>query len=88
MITDRYYDYEVCTSGIKEYRVSFTYASDAEFAYDRAIEWVGARQGIYDAFCGYDEIYIVCCNETLHNFLTYLEDEMENLERDEEMFKC
>lgn len=87
MITDRYYDYEVCTSGIKEYRVSFTYASDAEFAYDRAVEWMGTRRGIYDAFFEHDGIYLVCSNETLHDFLAYLEEEL-GIERDEEMFKC
>lgn len=85
MVTDRFYDYEAYTSGIKEYRLDFTYTPDAEFAYDRAVEWVGSRRGIYDAFGGSDELYIVCCNETLHSFLAYLEEEL-GVERNEEVF--
>ena len=80
-MTDRFYDYEVNTSGIKEYRIGFTDDSDTDFAYDTAVDWMGANRGIFDAFNGYDEIYIVCCNETLHKFLSYLEEEL-NISRD------
>ena len=82
MFENRCYDYEVNTSGIKEYRVGFTYTSDAEFACDRAVEWMGSSRGIFDVFIGDDDIYLVCCNETLHSFLSYLEEELESLKRD------
>lgn len=88
MATDRFYDYDVNTSGIKEYRIHFTYASDADYAYDTAVDWIGTRRGIFDAFNGYDEIYVVCSNDTLHRFLASLEEDIEGLERDEEMLGC
>lgn len=86
MVTDRFYDYDVNTTGIKEYRISFTYPSDADYAYDRAVDWMGTRMGIFDTFNGYDEIYIVCSNDTLHSFLSSLEADLDGLERDEDMF--
>lgn len=75
------YEYWVYTSGMKEYCIDFDDVSDAERAYDIALAWNNNFGGIYEPFIGDQELYIVCRNETLHDFLKTIEEKIGLSER-------
>ena len=65
----RIFDYDVYCYGIKEYKLTFENPEDAEAAFDRAVDWSSSYRGIYDQWIGNEEIYIICNNEVLHQFI-------------------
>ena len=75
------YSYSVCTTGIKEYVIYFESIDDAERAYDKAAHWEYLDR-VYSPFLEDNDLYIACCNDTLHDFLNELEGDL-NIEEGE-----
>lgn len=78
---EKTYEFWVYTSGIKEYCIEFDSVDDAESAYVIAETWRDDYRGIYEPYIGDQELYIACTNDTLHDFLRTIENEIGLSER-------